>query len=288
MEHNLLKQSLVAGGNGLKLYVEETGPPDAPALLFIHGFSQSRVVWYRQLYSDLARSYRLVCFDLRGHGLSEKPPEKEHYTSSEWWAADIAAIIEQLQLRQTVLVGVSYGGYVICDYLRHYGEANLSGINFVGAATKMGTPEGAAMIGKEFVGLFPGFFSNDLQVSVEALGRLISLCTYHELGPEDFYMSLGFNCSVPPYVRKNMFSRKLDNDAVLARLSLPLLVTHGLEDNIILPVAAEHYLKLVPHARPDFYEQTGHLPFIENPSRFNQALAAFAGQSTGLTGPVNI
>jgi pimeloyl-ACP methyl ester carboxylesterase len=288
MQHNLLKQRLITGGNGLKLYAEETGPPVGPAILFIHGFSQSRVAWYRQMYSGLAQTFRLVCFDLRGHGLSEKPPEKEHYTNSEWWAADIAAIIEQLHLQQTTLVGVSYGGYIICDYLRHYGEANLSGINFVGAATKMGTPEAFTMVGKEFQALFPGFFSSDIQVGVAALSQLIRLCTYQEMKPEDFYASLGYNCSVPPYVRKNMFSRKLDNDDLLARLSVPLLVTHGLEDKIILPVAAEHHLKLVPAARPNFYARTGHLPFFENPSRFNLGLATFVRQCVGLTGYSNL
>lgn len=278
MKHNFFKQHLITGGNGLKLYVEETGPPVGPAILFIHGFSQGRVAWYKQLYSGLAQPFRLVCFDLRGHGLSEKPPEKEHYTNSQWWADDIAAIIEQLRLEQTVLVGVSYGGYIICDYLRHYGEANLGGINFVGAATKMGTPEAFTMVGKEFQALFPGFFSSDIQVGVDALGQLIRLSTYGEMLPEDFYTNLGFSCSVPPYVRKNMFSRKLDNDDVLARLRLPLLVTHGLEDKIILPNAAEHHLKVVPQARPNFYDQTGHLPFFENPSRFNLGLATFVRQ----------
>lgn len=285
MKHNFFKQRSVTGGNGLRLYVEETGPTVGPAILFIHGFSQSRVAWYKQLYSGLSQPFRLVCFDLRGHGLSEKPPEREHYTNGQWWADDIAAIIEQLGLEQTVLVGVSYGGYIICDYLRHYGEAKISGINFVGAATKMGSPEAFTMVGPEFQKLFPGFFSSDTQASVDALSQLIRLSTYREMRPEDFYTNLGFNCSVPPYVRKNMFSRKLDNDDVLGRLTVPLLVTHGREDRIILPDAAEHHLKIVPQARSNWYEQTGHLPYFENPSRFNLGLATFVRQCAGLTGP---
>lgn len=285
MKDNILKQRVIEGGNGLKLFVEEGGPPVAPAILFIHGFSQSRVAWYKQLYSGLAQSFRLVSFDLRGHGLSEKPAERENYTNSRWWADDIAAIIEGLRLEKTVLVGVSYGGYVICDYLRFYGESKLAGINFVGAATKMGTPEAFTMVGKEFQALFPGFFSNDIGEGVAALSQLIRLCTYREMRPEDFYTSLGFNCVVPPYVRKNMFTRKLDNDDVLAGLKLPLLVTHGLEDRVILPNAAEHHLRLVPGARANFYVETGHLPFIEVPGRFNLGLATFARQAQGWNGP---
>lgn len=288
MKDNFLKQHIVTGGNGLKLHVEETGPPVGPAILFIHGFSQSRVVWYKQLYSGLSQYFRLVSFDLRGHGLSEKPLEREHYTNGRWWADDIAAIIRELRLEKTVLVGVSYGGYIICDYLRHYGEEDLAGLNFVGAATKMGTPEAFKMVGQEFQALFPGFFSSDIETGVEALSQLIRLCTYREMRPEDFYTSLGFNCAVPPFVRKNMFTRKLDNDDVLAGLKLPLMVTHGLEDKVILPNAAEHHLKIVPGAQPNLYEQTGHLPFVENPNRFNLGLATFARKAQGWNGPVNL
>lgn len=288
MKDNFLKQHIVEGGNGLKLYVEESGPPVGPAILFIHGFSQSRVAWYKQLYSGLAQSFRLVSFDLRGHGLSEKPLEREHYTNTQWWADDIAAIIAHLRLEKTVLVGTSYGGYIICDYLRHYGESNLAGINFVGAATKMGTPEAFTMVGKEFQALFPGFFSSDIEAGVDALSQLIRLCTYREIRPEDFYTYLGINCAVPPYVRKNMFTRKLDNDDVLAKLTLPLLVTHGLQDRVILPNAAEHHLKIVPGAQSNLYEQTGHLPFVENPGRFNLGLATFARKAQGWSGPINL
>ena len=63
----------VAGGGGCRLHVEETGKREGRPLLFIHAFSQSRLSWGRQVNSDLADDFRLVTFDLRGHGASEKP-----------------------------------------------------------------------------------------------------------------------------------------------------------------------------------------------------------------------
>ena len=66
----------------------------------------------------------LVAYDLRGHGMSEAPLEAEHYTDGALWADDVAAIIDQLRLDRPVLVGWSYGSFVICDYVRAHGQAD--------------------------------------------------------------------------------------------------------------------------------------------------------------------
>ena len=61
---------------------------------FIHGWSQNHLCWAKQYESSLADEFRLVAYDLRGHGMSEAPLEPEHYTADELWADDLAAIIE--------------------------------------------------------------------------------------------------------------------------------------------------------------------------------------------------
>ena len=108
----------VPGGGGLRLHVREWGRADGPPILFIHGMSQNHLCWVKQYDSRLADEFRLVAFDLRGHGMSEAPLEPEHYTDGELWADDVAAIIDELGLVQPVLVGWSYGPFVICDYVR--------------------------------------------------------------------------------------------------------------------------------------------------------------------------
>ena len=60
-----------------------------------------------------------------------------HYTDPRLWAADIAAVIEQCHLHRPTLVGWSYGGFVICDYVREYGQNAIAAINFVGAAVTL-------------------------------------------------------------------------------------------------------------------------------------------------------
>jgi non-heme chloroperoxidase len=143
----------VRGGGGLRLHVREWGRPDGPPILSIHGWSQGHLCWARQYGSALAEEFRLVAYDLRGHGMSEAPLEPEHYTDGRLWADDVAAIIDQLGLDRPVLVGWSYGGFIICDYLRAYGQDRIAAVDFVGAATTLGEAAFGTLIG-------PGFLDN--------------------------------------------------------------------------------------------------------------------------------
>jgi len=79
----------ILGGGGLKLHAREWGNPGGPALLLIHGWSQSDLCWLNQVRGDLASTFRIVTFDLRGHGLSDKPTQPEHYADGKLWADDV-------------------------------------------------------------------------------------------------------------------------------------------------------------------------------------------------------
>src|SRR5439155_296551 len=82
----------------------------------------NHLCWSKQYESELATSYRLVALDLRGHGMSEAPREASAYQNPQLWADDIAAILKELLLERPILVGWSYGGFIICDYIRAYGQ----------------------------------------------------------------------------------------------------------------------------------------------------------------------
>ena len=262
----------IVGGGGVRLYLEETGNSRGRPILFIHGFSQSRLTWRKQFDSSLANEFRLLALDLRGHGLSEKP--RDVYGDSKLWADDIQAVITTLGLERPVLSGWSYGGAIISDYVRIYGDAQLGGIHFVGALTKLGD-ELVPLLGKNFVALIPGFFSNEVIASSEALQKLVRLITKKELPPSEFYYTLGYNTIVPPYVRYCLLSRSLTNNDLLPTLKTPVLITHGELDEIVLLEAAQEHAKLIGHAQLSIYPNVGHAPFWEDSDRFNQELYDF-------------
>ena len=268
-----MKSHSITGGGDVRLHLVETGNPRGRPILFIHGFSQSRLAWGRQMHSDLTGDYRLVAMDMRGHGLSDKP--REGYDDSQAWADDVNAAVRELKLAHPVLCGWSYGPLVILDYIRHYGEDNIGGIHFVGGITKLGSDEALSVLTAEFLGLVPGFFSADVEESVRSLEALLRMCFAREPSAEDLYLMLGYNVSVPPYVRQALFARSFDNDDLLPRISKPVLITHGAADAIVRPAAVERHRVGLAHAQVQMMENAGHAPFRDDAPAFNRRLREF-------------
>ncbi len=273
-----MRAHVVEGGGGVRLYAIDEGDQDARPILFLHGFSQCRLSFLKQFESDLIEDFRLVAMDLRGHGRSEKPVGA--YGDSKLWAQDVNTVIQTLGLERPLLVGHAYGGVVIGDYLRFYGEADVSGIQLVSAITKVGTEDAMTVISPEFQALAPGLFSNSVDESLRSLSEFMRMCTHEELSETDFCFFLGFNTMVPPHVREGLFSRVVDNDDVLRAFSKPALVTHGYRDIIVFPAAARHHAATIPNATLSLYSNVGHVPHWEVPDLFGQELRKFADSLT--------
>ena len=183
-----MKVHSIAGANDLTLHVEETGNPEGKPLLFTHGFSQCRLSWARQMGSDLARDFRLIAIDIRGHGLSGKP--RDQYGDPMLWAKDINAVIGTLGLSNPILIGWSYGGVIISDYLAMYGDSAIGGSVWVGAVSRLGAPlVDGGFLGAGFLDLVPGFFSEDVVDSTDTLQRFLRLCVHEEPSPQDFSLA---------------------------------------------------------------------------------------------------
>lgn len=263
----------VQGSSGIRLHVREWGNASGPSILFIHGWSQNHLCWSKQYESELGRSYRLVALDIRGHGMSDAPREASAYQTPQFWADDVAAILEQLHLQRPILVGWSYGGFIICDYIRAYGQDHISGIVFTGAATTLHPPTIAEFIGPGFLTIAGDASSEDLPTSIRAMRQFMHNCIVKPLASEDLEVALSWQMVVRPDVRGALVTREINSDEVLRSLRVPLLVTHGRKDNVVLPAMAEHILKTCPTAITSWYDDVGHAPFLEDPARFNQELA---------------
>lgn len=269
----------IRGGGGVRLHAHEWGNPKGPAILFIHGWSQCDMCWSAQVNGPLSERFRMVTFDNRGHGMSDKPLDAGAYVDSRLWADDLAAVIEHTHLDQPVLVAWSYGGFLVADYLRAHGDAGMAGINLVGSAVMLRPPT--------FDHIGPGFLANamdastpELRTSIPAIQRFLRACTAGPLDDESWAAALCWNMTVPPEIRGALIARKIDATEILDDLSLPVLVTHGRADAIVLPSMSEHVLAHCANAVPSWYDAVGHMPFIEDAERFNLELAAFVDQVT--------
>jgi pimeloyl-ACP methyl ester carboxylesterase len=271
-----MKIHTVHGAAGVKLHVREYGRANGVPILLIHGWSQSCLCWSKQYESALADDARIVALDLRGHGMSDAPAEADQYTDGNKWADDIAAVIDQLALDRPILVGWSYGGYIISDYVRRKGQDKIAAINFVAAAVVLGPSAFGSLIG-------PGFLENaldacqdDLPTNIAAVRKFLRACIVKPVSQDDFEEMLAFNMVVKPHVRGALIQRELDFASLLGSITVPVLVTHGRADRVVLPAMADFILKQCKAAEVSWYEGVGHSPFLEEPLRFNTELKRFA------------
>src|SRR5215510_8593978 len=256
--------------DGYTISAQDWGNPNGPEIIFIHGFSQSHLSWIKQVTSDLAKEFHMVTYDLRGHGNSDKPFEAERYRDSKAWGDELQAVMDATGLRRPVLVGWSYGGRIMADYLKTHGSAKLAGLNYVDAGQK----SDPAFVGPNLKNL-PLMTSDDLAVNIAATRAFVRDCFSKQPTPEEFETILAFNMMVPPQVRRGLGGRTLEIDDLLKSLKLPVLVTHGSDDKNSNLIAAEYTAKMIPGAKLSVYQGIGHSPFFEDPQRFNAELAAF-------------
>jgi non-heme chloroperoxidase len=274
----MAREYSVKGGGGVALHVREGGNPHGAAIVFVHGWTQCDRCWDRQLEGLLAASFRLVTFDNRGHGMSDRPSDPACYTDGQVWADDLAAVIDGAGLERPVVVAWSYGGFIVADYVRAYGDGALGGIALAGGAVTLKPPR--------FEDLGPGLLENaqamclpDLGANIAATRRFLRACTVDPLDADLWESALCWNMVVPPQIRGALIGREIDADDVLSALSVPVLVIHGLEDSIVLPSMARRVVERCPTAVASWYEGVGHMPFVEAQERFDEELMTFVDRA---------
>ena len=257
--------------DGLTLAAQAQGDPASPEILLVHGLGQSRLSWTRQLHDPSLAGYRLVSFDLRGHGDSDKPADEAAYADGARWADDVAAVIAAAGLRRPVLVGWSLGGFVLLHYLRRHGGKRVAGVNLVDAVTRFDPGLLSDLAGDYAKRLG----SEDLAVRSEAIAGFLQACFATPPPRAELDQMLVFNGMVPRALQRGILKMSdAGLDEAIMRLDAPLLVTFGEKDQMMHLPMAERVHRLNPRAELSVYPEAGHSPFYEDPRRFNRELAA--------------
>ena len=269
------RYSTVAAADGVPLAVVEWGNPQGAPVLLLHGFSLSSAVWRAQQDPALAMRYRLVAFDLRGHGESGKPSMPQAYATAKVWADDVAAVMAAKQLVKPVVVAWSFGGNVIMNYVRVYGDGNLAGINFIGSTGGLAERLHPLAGDAAYVEGDRQRRSEELADNIAGQRAFVRLMTATPLPPVDAELWLVSTLQLPRYVRSAMAGMPLDNLDLADRLRVPTLFTTGGEDASVPQTQLEPLTRRLPRSALSVYAGAGHATFAEQPQRFNRELMAF-------------
>ena len=274
MQSAEFEQQFYVASDGLKLSAYSAGTPNAPEILFLHGYAQASLCWSGQFNDpDLAQGFHLSAVDLRGHGASDKPDDPQCYQSDQQFADDLARAMDVLGLGRPVIVAWSYAGRILCDYINSYGTGRIAGINFVSARVNNDPGyDGPVLTGLD------GMFSRDLGANITATRDFVRGC--FDKAPSRGVADALLACAmvVPPEVRAAHMSRPAVDNDVLDGMQVPVLVSHGEKDRVVLPMQANEIASRVANARLSLYPDAGHAPFVEDTARFNAELAAFVQQ----------
>jgi pimeloyl-ACP methyl ester carboxylesterase len=264
----------LTGEGGARIAFRVAGDPQGPPIVFVHGWAAYSESWAGQLSDQSLSAHKLVAIDLRGHGASSAPAGG--YDDPAVWAGDLAAVLDSLG-RPAVLVGWSYGGLVITDYLRERGTDGVAGVVYVGAVTELGRDRPGGVVGPAWDGLMRPMMSEDPDEAIPALTAFAARMTAHPLPGPDLQRYVGTMLQVPPRVRKALFKRDVDSADVLAAIDVPVLIAHGTADTVVAPASAEYAAGKISTATVRWFEEVGHMPFVERRAEFNAALLEFAG-----------
>ncbi len=241
--------------DGVRLYYEDHG--EGPAILLSHGYGATSQMWQDQV-AVFKNKYRIIVWDLRGHGESDYPDDPALY-SKQHTVADIAALLDECELERAVIGGHSLGGYSSlafnrvhperCDALMLFNcgpgfkkdEARLKWNETANRRAQRFEDEGLAIIGDR-----AGYLRAEHR---DAQGLA--------------------------HAARGMLAH--DNSEVIFSLpdiEKPTLVLVGVDDTPFI-AAADYMAAKINGAEKAVIQNAGHAANLDNPTDFNAAMSGF-------------
>ena len=243
--------------SGVKIYYEDHG--SGPAVLLSHGYSATSRMWEGQV-DALKDRYRVITWDMRGHGESDSPADQAEYSEAKT-VEDMAAILDACGVESAVIGGLSLGGYMSMAF--NVGQSKKTralmlfdcGPGYKNPKAREGWNETAEKRAQNFEakGLGALGSSDEVRVSSHRSADGLARAARGMLAQFD--------------------SRIIES---LDSISVPTLVLVGADDAPFIG-ATDYMSAKIPGARRVTIPEAGHAANIHQPALFNQAVEEFLG-----------
>ena len=254
--------------NGVNLHWREDGDPNGQAIVFANSLGTDLRLW-DEVIARLPSGFRTIRYDKRGHGLSDCPPAP--YTMDQL-VADAEGLIDGLELRDVVFVGLSIGG-MIGQALAASRPDLIRALVLSNTAAKMGTPE-----------MWHARMEALRQGGIEAMSQAVL----------DRWFAPDFRNSPACIPWGHMLARtplegylgccaalsEADLSERTARLALPVLVIAGAQDGASAPDLVRATADLIKDSQFKIIPDTGHLPCVEDPETYSTLLGDFLKETS--------
>jgi pimeloyl-ACP methyl ester carboxylesterase len=265
--------------NGLPIELHYIDQGEGQPVVLIHGWPLSGRSWEAQVPALIGAGYRVVTYDRRGFGQSSQPWHGYEYDT---FAADLAALLDHLDLRDAVLIGFSMGGGEVVRYLSRYGADRVSKVVLASAVPPYlyksdDNPDGGVdddtidsmVAGVQqdrmafFDGFLDGFFSAGKAMKVSPQQKAYALSLLAVASPKataDCITAFG----------------RTDFRDDLAKVTVPTLVIHGDSDNIVpIEVSGQRTAAAIPGSVLVILEDGPHGILVSHADQWNAAVLQF-------------
>jgi pimeloyl-ACP methyl ester carboxylesterase len=270
---------------GVKTHVQDFGPRDGPAVVFIHGFGGSTFSWRETLPVLASAGYRAIALDLKGFGLSDKAFDEDYSHASQ--AEFVAGVLDELGVEKATLAGHSMGANVAAHFASRYPERIDSLIVVDGAIDISDEVSNFDPLGwiirfppvREWARFFmrwqlteervsdrlhtayhdPGFVTQEIEEGYLAPQRI-----------KDWELAL---LGIMRDANKNSLSLRLDE-----MVDAPILLIWGEDDTWVPLTRGRSLAESMPGAEFFIIPDSGHLPMEEQAELFNERLLDFLEQ----------
>ena len=268
--------------DGVRIHYQEAGDEDAPAIILIHGFISSNLIWSNTLLPLANAGFRVIAPDLPGYGYSDKP-RHARYTINEQ-ARAVQRLMDVLGIGTATIVGASYGGAIAATLALDYPE-RVEKLILVGAVTNDEAKKKLLLrvsrlpvVGDIVTPLFLGsrwILRKRMQSMYRRMGKPINermiASRHHLLETANTHRAM-------IRTARHWSANRIEREASLIRQ--PTMLVWGDEDDHIPLDNAVKLRDALPNARLIVFRNCGHLPPAEHPEKFVEVVSDFC-QSRG-------
>ncbi|MBS1886033.1 MAG: alpha/beta hydrolase [Actinobacteria bacterium] len=259
--------------DGTRIAYERWG--SGPSIVLLPGINFSLEVWDR-IVTDLAPTFDVVGVDLRGHGSSDKPATGYDYGSH---ARDVGAVVDALQLERFTLVGWSLGAAIALRYASESQKPSRLLLAGPAAPKFTSSPNFDAGLPEDAV---RGLMERERTERPDYRRWVIEQSLHRDTSDVVLDWLWSLSMKTPSWSSLACLEALIQEDLreVLGQIDVPTCVVRGANDGFVPAGATSALAEMLPNCTTVEFEDSGHMPFFEEPERFVELVRRFTSEMT--------